>query len=53
MCGAPANMTDSLHFHFKKKNKKQDNQTAFAGSKKKSFKSGRNAMLQYYPILIF
>ena len=52
MCRAPADMTDSLHFHFKK-NKKQDNQTAFAGSKKKkSVKSGRNAMLHTIQFLL-
>ena len=36
-----------------KKNKKHDNQTAFAGSeKKKSFKSGRNAMLHTVQFLL-
>ena len=39
------------HF-FKTKIKKQDNQTAFAGGeKKKSFKSGHNAMLHTVQLL--
>ena len=43
-------MTDSLHFHFKK-NKKQDNQTAFAGSKKKKNHSRvAQRHVAYYPI---
>ena len=52
MCRAPADMTDSLHFHFKK-NKKQDNQTAFAGSeKKKIIQEWRNAMLHTIQFLL-
>ena len=50
MCRAPADMTDSLHFHFKK-NKKQDNQTAFAGSKKKKIiQEWAQRHVAYYPI---
>ena len=49
---ACAYMTDSLHFHFKK-NKKQDNQTAFAGSKKKKIiQEWRNAMLHTIQFLL-
>ena len=53
MCRAPADMIDSLHFHFKK-NKKQDNQTAFAGSKKKKkiIQEWRNAMLHTIQFLL-
>ena len=42
---------DVKAFIFFTKIKKQDNQTAFAGSEKKSFKSGRNAMLHTVQLL--
>ena len=39
------------HLFSLQKLKKQDNQTAFAGSEKKSFQSGRNAMLHTVQLL--